>query len=160
MARRIISIFENIVIALVALLLVAFIVLKATGFQFFVVMSGSMEPILPVGSVVLVQPTPYDDIQVGDDISFVVGEERITVTHRVIEKDENSNTLTTKGVANNISDDPIPASAVIGKVIFDIPLVGRLLYFLSSLQGKIVAGIVVVAWVIITMLIKQLEKSE
>jgi len=160
MARRIISIFENIVIALVALLLVAFIVLKATGFQFFVVMSGSMEPILPVGSVVLVQPTPYDDIQVGDDISFVVGEERITVTHRVIEKDENSNTLTTKGVANNISDDQIPASAVIGKVIFDIPLVGRLLYFLSSLQGKIVAGIVVVAWVIITMLIKQLEKSE
>lgn len=160
MARRIISIFENIVIALVALLLVAFIVLKATGFQFFVVMSGSMEPILPVGSVVLVQPTPYDDIQVGDDISFVVGEERITVTHRVIEKDENSNTLTTKGVANNVSDDPIPASAVIGKVIFDIPLVGRLLYFLSSLQGKIVAGIVVVAWVIITMLIKQLEKSE
>lgn len=160
MARRIISIFENIVIALVALLLVAFIVLKATGFQFFVVMSGSMEPILPVGSVVLVQPTPYDDIQVGDDISFVVGEERITVTHRVIEKDENSNTLTTKGVANNVSDDPIPASAVIGKVIFDIPFIGRLLYFLSSLQGKIVAGIVVVAWVIITMLIKQLEKSE
>lgn len=160
MARKIISIFENIVIALVALLLIAFIVLKATGFQFFVVMSGSMEPILPVGSVVLVQPTPYDDIQVGDDISFVVGEERITVTHRVIEKDENSNTLTTKGVANNVSDDPIPASAVIGKVIFDIPFIGRLLYFLSSLQGKIVAGIVVVAWVIITMLIKQLEKSE
>lgn len=160
MARKTISIFENIVIALVALLLVAFIVLKATGFQFFVVMSGSMEPILPVGSVVLVQPTPYDDIQVGDDISFVVGEERITVTHRVIEKDENSNTLTTKGVANNVSDDPIPASAVIGKVIFDIPFIGRLLYFLSSLQGKIVAGIVVVAWVIITMFIKQLEKSE
>lgn len=160
MARKTISIFENIVIALVALLLVAFIMLKATGFQFFVVMSGSMEPILPVGSVVLVQPTPYDDIQVGDDISFVVGEERITVTHRVIEKDENSNTLTTKGVANNVSDDPIPASAVIGKVIFDIPFIGRLLYFLSSLQGKIVAGIVVVAWVIITMFIKQLEKSE
>lgn len=160
MARKIISTFENIVIAVVALLLIVFIVLKATGFQFFVVMSGSMEPILPVGSVVLVQPTPYDSIQVGDDISFVVGEERITVTHRVIEKDENNNTLTTKGVANNVSDDPIPASAVIGKVIFDIPFIGRLLYFLSGLQGKIVAGIVVVAWVIITMLIKQLEKSE
>ena len=160
MAHKIINAFDNIVIAVIALLLIAFIALKAAGFQFFVVMSGSMEPVLPVGSVVLVEPTPYNEIQVGDDISFVVGEEKVTVTHRVVEKDEGANTLTTKGVANNVSDDPIPASAVIGKVIFDIPLVGRLLYFLSSLQGKIVAGIVVVAWVIITMLIKQLEKSE
>lgn len=160
MARKIINTFENIVIAVIALLLIAFIALKAAGFQFFVVMSGSMEPVLPVGSVVLVEPTPYNEIQVGDDISFVVGEEKVTVTHRVVEKDESANTLTTKGVANNVSDDPIPASAVIGKVIFDIPFIGRLLYFLSSLQGKIVAGIVVVAWVIITMFIKQLEKAD
>lgn len=138
---------------------VSVVALKVAGFQLFTVMSGSMEPILPVGSVVLVEPVSFDEVQIGDDVTFVVGEEKVVVTHRVIEKDEENQTVTTKGVANDVPDEPIPQEAIIGLVKADIPAIGKVLYFLSTMQGKICAGITLVALILVSFFAGKITES-
>lgn len=156
---RIINLATNILLAAMITAFVSVIVLKSAGFQFFTVMSGSMEPVLPVGSVVLVEPISYDDIEVGDDVTFVVGEEKVVVTHRVIEKNEKNQTVTTKGVANDVPDEPIPQEAIIGLVKADIPAIGKALYFLSTMQGKICAGITLVALILVSFFVGKTKES-
>lgn len=156
---RIINFATNVLLVVMIMAFVSVIALKMSGFQLFTVMSGSMEPVLPVGSVVLVEPTSYNDIKVGDDVTFVVGEEKVVVTHRVIEKNDENQTVTTKGVANDVPDEPIPQEAIIGLVKADIPAVGKVLYFLSTMQGKICAGITLVALILISFFAGKIKES-
>ncbi|WP_258562688.1 MULTISPECIES: signal peptidase I [Nocardioides] len=56
------------------------------GFERYVIVSGSMEPTLPVGSVVYDEVVPVDDLEVGDIITFVPPPEygiSDPVTHRI-----------------------------------------------------------------------------
>ncbi len=156
---KIINIAINGLLVAMIMAFVSVIVLKASGYQLYTVMSGSMEPVLPVGSVVLVEPASYDEIGVGDDITFVVGEQEVVVTHRVIEKDDENQTVTTQGVANDVPDEPIPQEAIIGIVRADIPAIGKALYFLSTMQGKICAGITLLAMMIVSFFIGKITES-
>lgn len=80
-----------------------------------VVLSGSMEPLFPVGSVIYYKETPFESIQQGDIITFTSGE--ATVTHRVVSIDSESQTFRTKGDANPSTDSgSVPYSKVKGKV--------------------------------------------
>ncbi|WP_243056990.1 signal peptidase I [Nocardioides sp. SR21] len=57
------------------------------GYERYVIVSGSMEPTLPVGSVVYDEVVPVDELEVGDIITFVPPPEYgITdpVTHRIM----------------------------------------------------------------------------
>ena len=74
---------------LVAVALALLILLPSLlGFQRYVIESGSMEPTLPVGSVVYSKPVDADDLEVGDIISFKpppeYGIDKV-VTHRVVD---------------------------------------------------------------------------
>lgn len=104
------------------------------GIQSFVVLTGSMSPLIPQGSVVYSQK--LNDYGKGDIITFEQG--GVTVTHRVVEKiTENGKTLyKTRGDANNISDsEPIPAENVVGKVELFVPEIGKLIMYLKTMQG-------------------------
>lgn len=73
--------------ALVALVVVAAIVLvgiRLFGFTPLYVMSGSMKPAFPVGSLIFVQKTAPEDIQVGDPITYTINDAGDYSTHRVI----------------------------------------------------------------------------
>lgn len=102
-------------------------------FRSFVVLTGSMEPVLPVGSMVYTQPKP--SYAVGEIITFKDAEGR-TVTHRILEvKGEK---FVTKGDANNAPDrNEIPKDRVIGSVFFDVPYVGKYTDFLKRPQNFI-----------------------
>ncbi len=115
------------------------------GYHPVVVLSGSMEPTYHVGSVIYYKQASFADINVGDAITFRAGEDGM-VTHRVTQKSELSQNLTTKGDAN-LSEDPNPVdySDVMGKVWkVSIPYAG---YFVN--YGKNVTVIAVMAAVII-----------
>lgn len=155
--RKIISAVENTIMILIILLFIGMMALKLNNFQFLTVLSGSMEPELPVGSVVCIQPIDYDSVKIGDDITFHASENsEYIVTHKVIEKNEQARTITTKGVANDAADGAIPEESIIGIVRFDIPVIGQFLNFIHTLQGKICVGIVVVAWIIVSFFVKKL----
>lgn len=85
-----------------------------------VVLSGSMEPSLSVGDLLIVVPT--DELGVGDVVVYTSS--GAAIVHRIIEIDTESGTAVTRGDANNASDDPIPLTAIKGKVVYAIPLLG------------------------------------
>jgi signal peptidase len=96
-----------------------------------IVKSGSMEPAIATGSVVVVRPA--DSYAAGDVITFGRDtRDEIPTTHRVIEvQGSGQNTVfITQGDANEERDPrPIALSEVIGKVFITIPYAGFVLDF-------------------------------
>lgn len=110
------------------------------GYRPVVVLSGSMEPTFPVGSVIYYKAALFDEIKEGDSITFHAGEGGSLVTHRVVEKQELSQSFVTKGDANE-SADPVPVSYgdVAGKTgRLCIPFAG---YFVSYGKNPFVIGL-------------------
>jgi len=119
------------------------------GYKLFTVQSGSMEPAIKVGSVVIIQPK--ENYKEEDIITFKKENERnvvnprTTTTHRVIEiKQEDNKTLyTTKGDANNSVDStPVDKGLVLGKVSLAIPFLGYPISFAKTQTGLIILVIV------------------
>lgn len=72
----------------------------------FAVLSGSMEPDLPVGSMVFVRQVEPTDITVGDNATFYRSDGAV-VTHQVYEIDPAAQTIGTQGIANKNADGTI-----------------------------------------------------
>ncbi len=113
-----------------------------------------MEPDLHVGSVLVVFPVEYDEIAIGDDITYVRDESLTLVTHRVVEKNPEKKTLTTQGIANNTRDKPVSYDNVLGKVRMSIPLIGYFKIWLSTPTGIIIMITVLIALIISVLLIR------
>ena len=88
------------------------------GYSIFEVATGSMREEIDVGDAVLVKIN--SDYEVGDIVTYQSGEDYIT--HRVVSKTDNY--VITKGDANNVNDNPIDKSLVLGKVVKIMPKVG------------------------------------
>ena len=101
------------------------------GYGAAVVLSGSMEPALSVGDLIIVSESkPYaeNDIVVFQDGGSLV-------VHRVVSVD--AETVITQGDANNVADDPISKSSVKGTVVAVVPQVGGLVSFIKTPIGTI-----------------------
>ncbi|MEN6389759.1 MAG: signal peptidase I [Syntrophomonas sp.] len=93
-----------------------------------VILSGSMEPQIKIGDVVVIHKIEGKDAQVGDVILFPYQKD-MKVTHRIIAVSEQQGTklFTTKGDANPEPDvDLVPVDNVQGKVVTVVPKVGWL----------------------------------
>lgn len=109
------------------------------GWGASVVLSGSMEPALSVNDLVIVrEQSEYnkDDIVVYQDGGMLV-------IHRIISIDGDK--VITQGDANNTADQPIEMSAIKGKQVASIPLVGALTNFLKTPTGFILVIIAAIA---------------
>jgi len=97
--------------------------LSPWGTGFFIIASGSMEPNIPTGSIIVVQSVPQDKISVGDAITYFARDRVTVVTHRVvsIDKEYAVYIYTTKGDDNNTEDQPTGHDRVIGRVLYTIP---------------------------------------
>ena len=132
------------ILGLVLLLLVVALCLPLTvprflGYELYAIVSGSMEPAIPVGSVVYAKEISPQEIEAGDVIVFYGGHASDTViTHRAVENHTDAQELLTKGDANEGNDMlPISYSNVIGRVELSIPLLGFLLPLVTGISGKI-----------------------
>ena len=122
------------------------------------VYTGSMEPAIPVGSVVVIKPADPETLKVGDIICFKTeAEYPTTVTHRII--GITSQGFITKGDANEDPDQWIVKKEnVIGKVIAVIPLLGYLGYFVKTPIGFALL-IIIPATIIIILEIREIIKE-
>ena len=124
---------------------VCVMLLKGFGWRVDSVLSGSMEPEIRTGSVVLTRPAESLEIQTGDVIVFrraVDGEqtEPVLIAHRVLDAGDGT-AFRTKGDANE-NPDPflVPADDVVGVVFCDIPYLGRFADLAGSPYGISVLG--------------------
>lgn len=117
-----------------------------SGLRPLVVRSGSMEPAIATGSMVLVRQIPAAEIRPGQVVA-VVRPDRTRVTHRVVSVEHRGATaeLVLKGDANT---DPDPAPVTVahaGLYVTSLPWLGRMGAFLGSARGGFVLGFVVAA---------------
>lgn len=133
--------------ALLGLFVMALTVFAVTtGLQPLVVKSGSMEPTIPTGGMVLVRTIPASEIEVGDVIA-VDRPDNTRVMHRVLEVSQQgaSAQVVLKGDAN---EDPDPVPLIVteaGELVFSTPVVGRVSAFLASAKGGFVLGSIITA---------------
>jgi len=106
------------------------------GYQARIVQSGSMEPAISTGALVIVRAqTQYS---VDDVITFTTAGADIPTTHRVISDGLQQGELVynTKGDANNDQDpESVTLSQILGRVILSIPYLGYLLDFARQPLG-------------------------
>ena len=127
-------------IIIVIVLCLSLIVPRVFGISSYTVLTGSMEPSVPVGSVVYAKAIEPSLLESGDIVVFYDGRNDIPVTHRVVENQTEDSQIITKGDANDTTDiTPIPYQNVIGKVVLHLPALGRLLALLGTLMGKAAA---------------------
>lgn len=102
---------------------------KVFGFAQIIVISGSMQPAVDVGDMLIIRE--QSSYQVNDIVTYHL--DGNLITHRVI--DISASEIVTQGDSNNVADEPVPLSAVEGKLVFLIPGFGDLLLFLKSPLG-------------------------
>lgn len=122
----------------IALVLVAFVAFAALtlfgptiGWRVGAVVSGSMEPSMHAGDVMITRPVAPGEVRVGDVILFKPSRGESLVAHRVIEiTREPELRFVTKGDANNARDpNPVSTEELEGTLFLNIPY----LYLLFTL---------------------------
>ncbi|CDJ99938.1 Signal peptidase I [Microbacterium sp. C448] len=107
------------------------------GAERYTILGGSMEPAIPLGSLVVVQPRELNDIRVGDVITYQLESGEATVaTHRVVGEGlvgDGERVLVTQGDANDSADiEPVRGPQVRGVLLYSIPLLGWMNVLISG----------------------------
>ena len=157
--RKLWSVITTLLVAVMVILAVLLVGVRVVGLTPYAVLSGSMEPTYHVGSLIYVRKVAPEDVQIGDPITFVVNEDLLVATHRVVDiavettgtetvKDEETGEETTvevpldepayyyqtKGDANaDVDGAPVYYKNLIGEPVFSVPYLG---YLSSALQTK------------------------
>ena len=138
---------------LFALILVLVVVPRVTGSTPYTILTGSMVPQMPPGTIVVDRPEPFSSIRVGDVLTYQIASgEPAVVTHRVIAinvEADGSQTLTMKGDANPSPDlRHIISKQVRGVVWYSIPYVGYI-GAVGSADGRSIAARIIGAGLIV-----------
>ena len=134
--------------------LITFSVLSASGFvKARIVLTGSMEPAISAGDIVILAPTPRAEPKVGDVVAYTgrrfSGEAVGTFTHRIIGGDTQNGFLV-KGDANPAPDVQKPTkNDISGVVFFVIPFIGK---FLTPKMLMILVPVGLGLWLILDTL--------
>ena len=137
---RIVRGISTVIVAIAVVLAVALVGVRLIGFDVYTVLSGSMEPTYKTGSVIWVKSCEPEDVEVGDPITFVLNEDLVVATHRVIDIDEEEGCFYTQGDANDAPDgSPVLYENLIGKPVFTVPGLGYLVSYVQSPPGCYVA---------------------
>ncbi len=148
--KQIWNIVSTVLVALVVLCAVFLMGSRLIGFRVFNVISGSMEPFYSVGDLIYVKEVNPYDIEVGTPITFVLNEDLVVATHRVIKVDAENQHFYTKGDANDTADSaPVHFNNVIGVPQFSIPLLGYVSDFIQHPPGMYITiglgGLLIIA---------------
>lgn len=148
-AKQIISnIFTYLIILLSVLLILVGTVPRLLGYDGYYVSSDSMSPAINKGSLVFVKEVDFEDIKVGDVLTFTKEGSEKWFSHRVIKINTSDKSFKTKGDHNNVSDPGYTSyDSVVGRVERKIPLIGFIPLALSTTWGKIVLVLVYVLYI-------------
>lgn len=113
------------------------------GITPLIVLSGSMQPAIMPGDVVVNREQATDKYEIGDVVTYLEG--NISYTHRIIGEEEGLFVL--KGDNNNIADEKVADSQLIGKVILIIPKIGLGILYLKTLPGFVIMIILLLLFI-------------
>ena len=148
MLKKICNLLTMLILVALAILAALLILPTLLGYKSLAVLSGSMEPKYPVGSVVYAKEINPEELQVGDVVSYSIGGETL-VTHRVFNILSEEQQIITKGDANETEDmNPVAYSSVVGKVHFHMPYLGYI-----SIYAKTPLGIIAICGILIVMIL-------
>ncbi|MBE6978641.1 MAG: signal peptidase I [Ruminococcaceae bacterium] len=138
--RKIWNITSAVMVALMIFCALFLMGARLLGYRCFTVLTGSMEPAYQVGDLIYVKEVDVNTVQVGDDITFILNEDLVVATHRVVRIDAEKQHFYTKGLANEIEDgDPVHFNNVIGVPRFRIPKLGYVSDFVQNPPGMYIA---------------------
>ena len=175
---RIIKLIKNIIcwtlIAVLVFTLVLFFMSRINGstpsvfgYSIFRVSSGSMEPELMVGDIILDKTVDNpEDLKVGDVITFKSSDYGdLLVTHKVIKAPYEENgklMLQTKGIANEVEDKPISVDNVKGIMICKVDYLDTVYNVFLSPWGLLIliALIVIIFFDEIITIVKILTNND
>lgn len=159
---RVATVISTLAVMVIVALAVGLTAVPAiAGGHTLTVLSGSMVPRLPVGSVVVDKPVNPDSLQVGDIVTYSLG--RNLITHRVvaIKHGADGPVFTTKGDANRTADsEPVHASQIRGELWYDVPYIGIVRSFLITKAGMMVIGGAVLLVAAVWFLVRLYRHSE
>jgi signal peptidase len=142
----------NVILTVLVCIGLLIIVLPLFGWHVGVVLSGSMEPALQAGGVVVSYPVDAGGIEIGDIITYRSRGTANLISHRVIAIETSPQlAFITRGDANEDPDpSPIPAEYLAGKVCLHLPYLGYLFSFIRTPLG-LVSTIVISAIIFLSL---------
>ena len=162
--KKIWSIVSTVLVALMVLCAVFLMGSRLLGYQCYNIISPSMEPEYMVGDLIYVKKVDPATIKEGDVITFLVNEDLVVGTHRVVRVDAENQHIYTKGDANEIEDsDPVHFNNVIGVPEFSIPKLGYVSDFIQNPPGMYITigvGIVLILLVFVPDMIGKKKKED
>lgn len=160
MLRKICGFLSTILLIVLFALAVLLIGPTLMGIKSMAVLSGSMEPNIPVGSIVYVDEVEPSTLQAGDVITYSISGSTM-VTHRVVEVDVENQSIITKGDANEVEDgSPVAFSQVVGKMKMHVPYLGYISIYIRTPLGIAAACGVLIVVVLLTFLPEVFKKEE
>ena len=137
------------------------------GYHIYYIASGSMEPTIKTGQVIVGKETDIEDLEVDDIVTFYGTKGSLNgkiITHRIkkIYEEDGQIYLITKGDAVNDEDEAFLATDVISVMKFKIPLAGMLIKLISNKFGFIFIVLVPLGIILISQLVdlKKAIKNE
>ena len=131
-----------------ALAVFLFLLVLWKGYWPMIVLSGSMEPGIRIGDIVIVKKTQQEP-HIGDVVAYKYS--GMIILHRVI--NVTGNQLVTKGDANDAPDNPITVKQVLGKLYLHIPYAGLPLIMVArTLGGDVFAAQMLLLTTIIALI--------
>lgn len=103
------------------------------GYSFYIVVTGSMVPEILEGELVVVRQTDFEDLEIGQVLTFKQGDK--VITHKIIAIDGAKQEITTQGLANDLPDKPVKYQDAYGIVVYHSQVLGAALVFASSNYG-------------------------
>ena len=142
--KKIWNAFTTLAVAVVVIFAVLLVGVRLVGLQPYTVLSGSMEPVYHVGSLIYVKKVDYRQLEPGDVITYMLSEDTIS-THRIVgvvpdEEDPAVLRFRTKGDANDAEDGGlVHCNNIIGSPVFTIPKLGYVANYIQNPPGTYIA---------------------
>ena len=160
--EKIFKIIVNTILFLLIMVgvLVVFSLVRIPGnYKIYTVQSGSMEPAIHTGSLIFSKPLA--NYNVGDVITRKTDDPKMTVTHRIVSKEEvdGKTVFATQGDANNAPDgEKFSREVIVGKTFLTIPYLGYLVGFAKTQLGLLIF-VVIPATIIVYEEINKIKKE-
>ena len=150
---KILNIFLTVILILLVVL-IAFIMFmrisgktpNIAGYMVFRVSTGSMEPDLMVGDVILSKSVDNpEDLKIGDVVTYqgIVGNYKDKlITHEIVQEpyyDNGTCYVVTQGIANYESDPPVSTENIVGIMVTKIPFINNIYNFFITPWGLLTA---------------------
>jgi signal peptidase I len=112
----------------------------AFGLHPLTVLTGSMQPTIMPGDMVVDEPVPATQVSVGDIVTYREPHGTRTITHRVrsVSISEGQAHIVTKGDANHTVEKwQIPVTGKVGRVAYQVPKIGYPVTWAHTRNGRL-----------------------